>query len=48
MQSHPLTIFEIQRYTRKTKNIKANIFRVQANDSVLCGYFCIGFINFSR
>ena len=28
------------------KNIKANIFRVQANDSVMCGYFCIGFIDF--
>ena len=28
------------------KNIKANIFRVQANDSVMCGYFCIGFIGF--
>ena len=28
------------------KNIKANIFRVQANSSVMCGYFCIGFINF--
>ena len=27
------------------KNIKANIFRVQANDSVMCGYFCIGFID---
>ena len=23
------------------KNIKANIFRVQANDSVMCGYFSI-------
>ena len=23
------------------KNIKANIFRVQAKDSVMCGYFCI-------
>ena len=30
----------------RNKNIKANIFRVQANDSVMCGYFCIGFINF--
>ena len=30
----------------KTKNIKTNIFRVQANDSVMCGYFCIGFIDF--
>ena len=28
------------------KNIIANIFRVQANDSVMCGYFCIGFIDF--
>ena len=28
------------------KNIQTNIFRIQAHDSVLCGYFCIGFINF--
>ena len=28
------------------KNIKANIFQVQANDSVMCDYFCIGFIDF--
>ena len=28
------------------KIIKANTFRVQANDSVICGYFCIGFIDF--
>ena len=28
------------------KNIIAKIFWVQANDSVLCGYFCIGFIDF--
>ena len=28
------------------KNIKSNIFRVKANDSVTCGYFCIGFIDF--
>ena len=28
------------------KNIKANIFRVQANKSVMCGYFCIGLIDF--
>ena len=28
------------------KNIKANIFRVQANNSVMCGYFCIGFLDF--
>ena len=30
----------------KNKNIKTNIFRVQANDSVMCGYFCIGFVDF--
>ena len=28
------------------KNIIANTFRIQAYDSVLCGYFCIGFINY--
>ena len=28
------------------KNIKANIFRIQANNSIMCGYFCIGFIDF--
>ena len=27
------------------KKIKTNIFRVQGNDSVMCGYFCIGFID---
>ena len=30
----------------ENKNIKANIFRVQANNSVMCGYLCIGFIDF--
>ena len=28
------------------KNIIANIFRVQANNSIMCGYFCVGFIDF--
>ena len=28
------------------KNIKAKMFQVQANDSIMCGYFCIGFIDF--
>ena len=28
------------------KNKKANIFRIQANNSIMCGYFCIGFIDF--
>ena len=28
------------------KSIKANIIRVQANNSVMCGFFCTGFIDF--
>ena len=28
------------------KNIITNIFRIQALDSIMCGYFCIGFIGF--
>ena len=28
------------------KNIKTNIFRIQAYDSTVCRYFCIGFIDF--
>ena len=28
------------------KNIKTSIFRIQAYDLIMCGYFCIGFINF--
>ena len=36
---------EIKEFNRN-KNIKANMFRVEANNSVMCGYFCIGFIDF--
>ena len=36
---------ETKRFT-SNKNIKTNIFRIQAYDSVMCGYFCIGFIDF--
>ena len=28
------------------KSIKTNIFRKQEYDSIMCGYFCIGFIDF--
>ena len=28
------------------KNIETNIFRIQANDSIMWGYFCMGFIDF--
>ena len=36
---------EIKKFVRNN-NIIANIFRVQANDSVICGYFCIWFTDF--
>ena len=28
------------------KSIKANIFCLRANKSIMCGYFCITFIDF--
>ena len=28
------------------KDIKTNIFRIQADNSIMCGYFYIGFIDF--
>ena len=28
------------------KTIKTNIFRIQAYDSIMCGYFCIWFVDF--
>ena len=30
----------------RSKNVITNIYRVQAYDSIMCGYFCIGFIGF--
>ena len=30
----------------ENKNIKHNIFRIQENNSIMCEYFCIGFIDF--
>ena len=30
----------------KNRNIKTNIFRIQAYDSIMCGYFCNVFIGF--
>ena len=36
---------EIRKFMNN-KNIISNIFRIQAYDSLMCGYFCIRFINF--
>ena len=30
----------------ENKHIITNIYRIQAYDSIMCGYFCIGFIEF--
>ena len=30
----------------KANTIKANTFRIQANNSIMCGYFCTGFFDF--
>ena len=37
---------EINKFIRNNKKIKANIFKIQAYDSIICGYFCIEFINY--
>ena len=36
---------EIMKFITR-KKIITNIYRIQAYDSIMCGYFCIGFINF--
>ena len=44
--------FDVEQVPEKTeefvrnKSIIANIFQVQANDSIIFGYFCIGFTDF--
>ena len=37
---------EIKTFVNNNKNIKTNIFRIQTYDSIMCGYFHIGFIDF--
>ena len=36
---------EIRKFVGK-KNITTNIYRIQAYDSIMCGHFCIRFIDF--
>ena len=36
---------EIKKFINN-KNIIATIYRIQNYDSIMCGYFCIGFINY--
>ena len=37
---------EIKAFIGPSLSITTNVFRVQAYDSTMCGYFCIGFIDF--
>ena len=30
----------------RNKKMITNIYRIQAHDTIVCGYFCIGFIDF--
>ena len=37
---------EIKAFIGPSLSITTNVFRVQVYDSTMCGYFCIGFIDF--
>ena len=37
---------EIKAFIDRSSSITTNIFRIQAYDLMMCGYFCIRFINF--
>ena len=37
---------EIKIFIGRPLSIKTIIFRIPAYDSIMCGYFCIGFIDF--
>ena len=37
---------EIKAFIDRSLSITTNIFRIQAYDSIMCGYFCIEFIDF--
>ena len=37
---------EIKKFLKNIKQINKNIYRIQDYNSVMCGYFCIGFIDY--
>ena len=48
---HTLIALELNIFQKKLENsfeinVKTFIYRIQAFDSIMCGYFCIGFIDF--
>ena len=43
----PKEIMErIEHSSLENKNIKSNIFRIQDNNLIMCGYFCVLFIEY--
>ena len=55
MNDYNVTYFDsfgVERIQKEIKkihsklNIKTSIYRIKANDSIMCGYFCIEFIDF--
>ena len=42
----PKEIIKFINRPSQNKNIMTNIFRIQAYDSIMCGYFCNVFIDF--
>ena len=47
-----LTALDLNTFQKKSKkfignkNITTNIYRIEAYDSIMSGYFCVGFIDF--
>ena len=37
---------EIKTFIGRISSIKTNVFGIEAYDSIICGCFCIGFIDF--
>ena len=55
MQNNDVTYFDsfgVEHFPKEIRtfigneNVKANILRIQEYDSIMCAYFCIGFIDF--
>ena len=51
MPPHPLSSFEIQKFYHNQPRFNGvysrdNLLKMQEYDSIMCRYFCIGFIDF--
>ena len=49
---HALIVLLLSAFQKKSKkllamkNIITNVFKIQGFNSIICGYFCMGFIDF--